>query len=85
VGINFFNTLKVLFFGMLVGLIGAVIGGAFIATPIQIASKLHVATYVSGVLLGSYSGNNLKVRTYYAFIGGIGSIIGWLLYRGIIL
>lgn len=83
--IDFPSTLKVLFFGILVGLIGVVIGGIFIATPIQIASNLHVATYASGTGVGSYYGNNLRIRTYYAIVGGFGSIIGWLLYRGIVL
>jgi hypothetical protein len=57
---------------MLVGLVGATIGGSFISTPLQIASKLHVATYVSGVVLGSNYGSNLKIKIFYVIVGAIG-------------
>ncbi len=66
--------------------IGAIVGGLFIATPEQIAGKLHVATYASGIVASLlFYSESLLGRIALAIVGVCGGILGWLVYRGIIL
>ncbi len=79
------NSLKVLLVGVIVGLVGSVIGGWLFATPTLIARKLPLAFLVAGAAPGSSNGTSLAWRTYFATVCAIGTILGWVIYRGIVL
>jgi len=71
--------------GVIVGFVGSVLGGLFFVTPHQIASKLSLVFPAAGAITGSSNGKNLEERTVYATVGGLGAILGWVIYRGIVL
>lgn len=74
-----------LVFGLVVGLLGSAIVGFVLNDPSLVASKLSVAHYVAGACSGSTIGKSLPARTFYATVGALGAILGWMIYRGMVI
>lgn len=78
------NTLKVLLVGFIVGLLGSAIWGVVLGSSF-VVNKFHFVFLVAGAAPGSSNGSTVAQRSYFAFVGAIGSALGWVMYRGIIL
>ena len=84
---KYWKMLLAFLISMSTAIVIAIIGGMFIATPEQIANKMSVAFYVPQAFAVQYLAPNDKTSTLLVFaaLGSLGGVVGWFIYRSIVL